>query len=326
MIRIGLLGASRIGRGAIIAPAAEIAGVEVVTVAARSEARAREYAEVHGIPKVEPDYQALISSPEIDLVYNALPPSEHKGWTLAALRAGKHVLCEKPFSMNADEAEAMVGTAKETGRTLIEAFHCRFHPLFARVMELLDSGAIGTVLSMSSHFNVPIPSEPGELRYDKRLGGGAMMDLGCYPVHWVRNAAAEEPDVVSANADWHESGVDVAMEAELQFPLGATASVSCSMSENLPDKLDANLTVTGEEGTLAVDNPLAPHIGHELTLETDRGVVSEQFGSESTYHYQLRHTVDVIENGATQLTGGADAIGNMRVIDAIYRVAAGGRP
>ena len=326
MIRIGLLGASRIGRGAIIEPARDSADVEVVAIAARSEARARDYADKHEVPNVEPDYAALLSSAGIDLIYNGLPPSEHKQWTLAALRAGKHVLCEKPFALNADEAEAMVGAASESGRTLIEAFHYRFHPLFVRVVELLDSGAIGAVQRVACHFNVPIPFERTELRYNRSLGGGAMMDLGCYPIHWARSVVGEQPRVISANADWHESGVDIAMEAELEFPRGATANVSCSMSESLPDRLDAGLIVQGEKGTLVVENPLAPHVGHKLTLNTDRGAVSEQFDNTPTYHYQMQHVVDVIGNGAKQLTGGTDAVENMRALDAVYRAAAGGRP
>ena len=155
------------------------------------------------------------------------------------------------------------------------------------VPSVLDSDAIGTVRRVDCHCNVPVPCSPGELRYNESLGGGAMMDLGCYPAHRARNVVGEEPNVISANADWHESGVDTAMEAEVEFARGATANVSCSMSENLSDRLDAGLTVPGEKGTLAVDNPLAPHIGHKLTLETDPGVVSEKLGSESTYYYQL---------------------------------------
>ncbi|MEM9208997.1 MAG: Gfo/Idh/MocA family oxidoreductase, partial [Pseudomonadota bacterium] len=142
-MRIGLLGASRIGVDAIIKPAADVPGVEVCALAARSPARAAEYADEHAIPAIESDYAALVASPDIDLVYNGLPPSEHKSWTIAALRAGKHVLCEKPFALHADEAADMVRAADETGGKLIEAFHYRFHPLFHRVMEIRDSGVLG---------------------------------------------------------------------------------------------------------------------------------------------------------------------------------------
>ncbi|MEL7448684.1 MAG: Gfo/Idh/MocA family oxidoreductase [Pseudomonadota bacterium] len=322
MIRIGLLGASRIARGAIIEPVACNDSFEVVAVAARSPSRAREYADTHRIPIVEPDYAALIANPAIDLVYVGLPPSEHREWTVAALQAGKHVLCEKPFAMNALEAESMVVAASETGKTLIEAFHYRFHPLFARIMEVLSAGSIGPVQHIDCRFNVPIAYEPAELRFNRHLGGGAMMDLGCYPAHWARTIAGEEPRVVSARADWHDSGVDTAMEAQLEFPSGITATLSCSMAEDLPDGLDTVLTVTGERGTLEVNNPLVPHIGHELTVKTELGLSSETADKKSTYHYQLLHVADVLENDAKQLTGGADAVENMRVLDAVYSAAA----
>ena len=132
MIRIGLLGASRVSRYAVIEPAAHIDGIEVHTVAARDAARAAAFAEELAIPHVAADYEALIASDAVDLVYNGLPPSSHARWTIAALEAGKHVLCEKPFAMNATEAQAMVDAAGRTGKILVEAYHYRFHPLFAR--------------------------------------------------------------------------------------------------------------------------------------------------------------------------------------------------
>lgn len=322
MIRVGLLGASRIARGAVLKPANEIAGVEVVAVAARSPQSARAYADEHGIEHVEPDYQALVSSDHVDLVYNALPPSGHKRWTVAALASQKHVLCEKPFALNAEEATAMVDAADEAGRVLIEAFHYRFHPAFNRVLELLRSNAIGSIRAIRCHFDIPVPCVPGELRYDRSLGGGAMMDLGCYPLHWSRTVAGKEPEVVSAQARWHESGVDVAMEAELEFPGGVAARVSSSMSEDLPEGLDAKLHIAGERGELTLINPLAPHIGHELQIREGNEERTETIDGESTYHHQLRHVMDVLSGAATPITGGADAIANMRVLDAIYRLGA----
>ncbi|MEO0616698.1 MAG: Gfo/Idh/MocA family oxidoreductase [Pseudomonadota bacterium] len=323
MIRIGLLGASRIAVGAVIEPAAVFEAVQVHSVAARSPSRALQYAATHTIPNTHPDYAALVSSPDIDLVYNALPPSEHKHWTIAALRAGKHVLCEKPFALSAEDAEAMVGAARETGNVLIEAFHYCFHPLFVRVMSLIEADAIGTVRRVDGHFNTAIAFEPSELRYVRALGGGALMDLGCYPLHWARSVVGQEPDVVSASGEWHEAGVDVAMSVELAFPGGATAHVQCSMSEDLPDGLDNTLRVTGEKGVLTATNLIAPHLGHKLLLETGQGAVSETLSARPSYHYQLQHVVDVIGGGAPQRTGGKDAVNTMRLINAVYRKALG---
>ena len=321
MIRIGLLGASRVSRYAVIEPAAGVEGVEVSAVAARDPARAAVFADENEIPRVEADYEALVSSDAVDVVYNGLPPSSHASWTIAALEAGKHVLCEKPFAMDAGEAQAMVDAAERTGNVLLEAYHYRFHPLFARVLEFVGAGRIGTVRELDAHFNVRIAYTPGEIRYDPSLGGGAMMDLGCYCVHWVRTVMAAEPRVLSASAIRHESGVDVEMDALLEFPGGVEARVRSSMSEDLPAGLDAGLVIRGDSGTVTVVNPIAPHAGNEIIIETDDGIAREQVDGETTYVHQLRHLHDVLNGRAEPLTGGSDAIASMRVLDEIYRLA-----
>ena len=318
MIRIGLLGASRISRGAIIRPATAIDDVEVAAVAARDPERAGEFAEEHGIDHVEPDYDALINSDHVDLIYNGLPPVGHAAWSIAALEAGKHVLCEKPFAMNAGEAHAMVEAAERTGRVLIEAFHYRFHPAFIQTLEIIRSGEIGAVQSIQAHFNVTVAYSPGEIRYDASLGGGAMMDLGCYPLHWVRAVMGTEPRVLSAHAQRHETGVDIAMQAVLEFPGGVGANISSSMSEELPEGVDAELKVIGESGVLTFVNPLVPHIGHELIVENETGKSTEEVAGESTYHHQLEHVVAVLRGETEQVTGDADAVGNMAMLDEIY--------
>jgi predicted dehydrogenase len=321
MTRIGLLGASRISRGAIIEPAAKIDGVVVSCVAARDADRAAGLAKEHGIPHVAHDYDALIASDQVDLIYNGLPPSGHARWSIAALEAGKHVLCEKPFAMNSDEAQAMVDAAGTTGNNLIEAFHHRYHPAWIRALELIQEGAIGAVQRMYGRFNVAIGFDPAEIRYVPELGGGAMMDLGCYPVHWVRSVMGKEPEVVSASAVLHTSGVDTSMQAELEFPGGVTANVECSMSEDLPEGLDVVLEVEGDAGKLIMTNPLVPHAGSEIVVESKGETVREAFAGESTYYHQLLHTAQVLGGEAEPLTGGADAIGNMRVLDAAYRMS-----
>jgi predicted dehydrogenase len=322
---MGLLGASRVSRYAIIEPASVIDGVEVSAVAARDASRAGMFAQENGIAQVDANYRALVTSDEVDLVYNGLPPSSHANWSIAALDAGKHVLCEKPFAMHAGEAQAMVDAAERNGKFLIEAYHYRFHPLFARLLKLIASDRIGALRELKAHFNVRIAPEPGEIRYDPSLGGGAMMDLGCYCVHWVRSVMGSEPEVVSASAIRHESGVDIEMEARLEFPGGVRASVSSSMSDKLPEGLDAGLVVTGERGTLRVVNPVAPHMGHELILDTADGSGSEDVAGETTYVHQLQHVIDVLHGRSEPLTGGSDAVATMRVLDDIYRLA-GMRP
>ena len=320
-LRIGLLGASKISRGAVIGPARDLAGVSVTRVAARDADRARAFAEEHGIEGIEEDYARLVESDAVDLVYNGLPPSGHAEWTIRALAAGKHVLCEKPFAMNAGEVAAMLDAEAKSGAVLIEAFHHRYHPLWHRLVELLKTGAIGDICEVEARFDAPIPYEPGELRYERALGGGAMMDLGCYPLHWARTVCGTEPEVAAADADWHASGVDVAMRAELQFPRGVVARIGCAMDSDQVKDFKATLSVIGSAGRLDVVNPLAPHHGHELRLETGDEVSVEEVPGQSTYHHQLEWTLDQIAGRKPPLTGGSDSLATMRAIDAIYRKA-----
>ncbi|MEO0998969.1 MAG: Gfo/Idh/MocA family oxidoreductase, partial [Pseudomonadota bacterium] len=174
--------------------------VEVTRVAASSADKATSYASEHDIPAIEEGYAELVASDAVDLVYNALPPSGHRRWSIAALENGKHVLCEKPFALNAGEAAEMAAAAEGSSGLLIEAFHYRFHPLFERVMDIVRSGTLGSIRRLEAHFDVHIPYRPGELRHTPAVGGGALMDLGCYPVHWLRTIMQSEPEVISAEA------------------------------------------------------------------------------------------------------------------------------
>ncbi|MEO0576308.1 MAG: Gfo/Idh/MocA family oxidoreductase [Pseudomonadota bacterium] len=323
MLRIGLLGASKIAVPAVIAPASKMAGVTVVAVAARDLQKAKTYADTHSIAAVCADYEALLARDDVDLVYNGLPPSAHAPWTIAALRAGKAVLCEKPFCMDAGQAAQMVAAASASGRALIEAYHYRFHPMFEHLMTLLADNAIGAVQNIDAHFNIGIQNPPGELRYVPTLGGGAMMDLGCYPLHWVRMVAGSEPTVHDAKARWHDSGVDDAMRASLTFADGVSASIACDMSASLPHEIDAALTITGSTGRIHIDNPIAPHKGY--TFELTQGGHSQQVrlpdDNHTTYWYQLQHVLAVLHGERQPVTGGADAVNTMRAIDAIYAAA-----
>jgi predicted dehydrogenase len=321
MIRIGILGAARIAPRGIVTPANELLGAEVVAVAARDADRARIFASQHSIPMSFGSYAELVARDDIDLVYCALPPSAHAEWCSAALASGKHVLVEKPFASNAQDATQMVAAARAAGKHLLEGFHYRFHPLFERALAALRGGAIGRIRHVEAAFNADLPDTPGELRYIESLGGGALMDLGCYCMHWIRTVAGEEPTVVSASARCGSPGVDLDVEAELAFTSGPTASLKCSMQ---PDdgKLFRRLRVHGDKGLLELDNPVTPHAGATLSIEGETADLPQIVsGGETTFHFQLRHVLEVIEGRARPLTGGDDAIGNMRAIDAVYRAA-----
>ncbi|MEO0425548.1 MAG: Gfo/Idh/MocA family oxidoreductase [Pseudomonadota bacterium] len=320
-LRIGLLGASRIAPEAILTPAATMDDVVVTRVAARAPTRAEQFAAEHGLAGIERDYAALVRSEHVDLVYNGLPPHAHLEWTLAAVSAGKAVLCEKPFAMNTAEAARMVRAGQDASQPVIEAFHYRFHPLMDRTLALLEAGVIGEPTRLEAHFDVPIPYRPGELRHTLKVGGGALMDLGCYPVHWVRTIMGAEPAVREAQAVQERPGVDTSMRAVLDFD-GIPATVSCSMDANLPPKISARLHVEGTGGHLTIDNPIAPHQGHRLSWQPRNGPAqSEQVPGHSTYWHQLRHVKAVLEGTAAPITGGEDATANMATIDAIYTAA-----
>ncbi len=325
MIRIGILGASRIAPRGIVTPANALLGAEVVAIGARDPGRARDFAAQHAIPFACGSYAELVARDDLDLVYVALPPSAHLQWCTAALANGKHVLVEKPFASNAQDAAQMVAAARASGRHLIEAFHYRFHPLFERALSAVRAGEIGRVRHIEATFNALLPDTPGELRYIEELGGGALMDLGCYCLHWIRTIAADEPTVVSASALCATPGVDIAAEAELAFTSGPTASLKCSM-QPADGVLFRQLRVHGDAGLLEFDNPVSPHAGATLSIESARASSPQIVaGGVTTFQFQLQHVLDVVEGRAQPLTGGDDAIGNMRAIDAIYR-AAGLRP
>jgi predicted dehydrogenase len=319
-IRIGLLGASKIARGAVIAPARGDGRFAITAVAGRDKARAAAYAAEHGVPAVAADYAELVRREDVDVVYNALPPAGHARWTIAALEAGKAVLCEKPFARNASEARAMVDAADRTRGLLLEAFHYRFHAVMRRAEALVAEGAIGALRGGAAEFHAPIPRTPGELRWSAEQGGGALMDLGCYPLHALRTLFGAEPAIAAAEGVF-EDGVDAAISATLAFPDGAVAPIACSMTAS---RFSAWLRLEGERGRLEIVNFLAPQMGCRFTLTVGGETTTLPTEGPSTYAAQLEHLHAVIKGEAAPLTGGADAVANMSAIDAIY--AAAGRP
>lgn len=316
-LRIGVLGAARITPMALVRPAREVDDVQIVAVAARDEARAGVFARKQGIPRVHGSYAALLADPEVDAVYNPLPNSHHGVWTIRALEAGKHVLCEKPLAANAEEAEAMAAAARACGRLLMEAFHWRYHRLAARVESILQSGELGAIRHVEAHFCVPLWI-PGDIRYRLDLAGGAMMDTGCYAVSIARFLAGAEPEVVRARAWLSSPGVDRYMEADLRFPNGSNGRVTCSLFSSVP--LRTRALVQGDRGRLSVFNPVAPQYGHRLTVTGPGGRRREKAPGPSSYAGQLDAFVRAVR-GAPIPTPAEHGVANMRVIDAIYRAA-----
>jgi predicted dehydrogenase len=317
-LRIGVLGAARIVPMALTRPALEVPGVKISAIAARDVKRAEAFARKHGIPEFLGSYEELVNSPDVDAVYVPLPNSLHCEWTLRALEAGKHVLCEKPIASNAAEAQRMTDAAKLSGRVLMEAFHWRYHPLADRMIEILRSGKLGRLQSIDATLAFPLLSR-GDIRYQLALSGGAMMDAGCYTVSWVRHLMGAELDVVSAEARLASTSVDRYMSAQLQFPDGVTGSVTASFFSTTILKM--SIVVKGELGELRVTNPILPHFWHRLVLSTKEGKTVERVPGTATYVYQLRAFEQAVREGTAFPTHGDDAVANMRVIDAVYRKA-----
>jgi len=319
-LRIGILGAARIASSALIQPARAVPGVQVAAVAARDPARAREFAARHGIARVLPSYQALVEDPALDAIYNPLPNGLHGTWTLRALHAGKHVLCEKPLAANATEAADMARAAQANGKVLMEAFHYRYHPLMSRLLEIIRSGQLGAIRHIEAHMCTP-GLRWWDIRYRYDLAGGATMDLGCYTIHLLRTLAGAEPRVTRAEVlcTGRDRLVDRAMTADFAFADGGTGRIVCSMwSRRL---LDLSAVVVGEQGELRVRNPYLPHLHHRILLHSGNRAVKEHVGGDSTYAYQLQAFVAAARTGAAYATTPADAVANMRAIDAVYLAA-----
>jgi predicted dehydrogenase len=318
-LRIGILGAARIAPAALVKPASSSSEVDVVAVAARSLDRAQTFATRHGIPSAHGSYEALLADPDIDAVYNPLPNGLHGRWTRAALEAGKHVLCEKPFTANAAEAREIATLAAESGRVVMEAFHYRYHPLALRVEEIVASGELGTLERVETALCFPLPKF-SDIRYDYALAGGATMDAGCYAVHMARTfGGGETPSVVSAAAKLRSPGVDRAMTAELRYPSGHTGRIECSMWSSSVLKISAK--VIGSKGSLSVFNPLMPQAYHRFSVRASGSRRTEKFPRRASYAYQLDAFAAAVLHGEPVKTSAADAVETMTVIDEIYRAA-----
>lgn len=317
-VRIGILGAAKIAPSAIIEPAHAHPATVMAAIAARSPARAKQFADRYDIPQVHASYADLIDDPSITAIYNPLPNSLHAEWTIRALRAAKHVLCEKPLASNAIEAQAMADAAAESGCIMMEAFHYRYHPIIARALDIIASGELGEIVHLSATMCIPV-YRWWDIRWQYELAGGATMDVGCYTIHLLRTLAREEPEVIRATAKFARPRVDRVMQASLRFPSGINATLHCSMWSHRLLQLEGH--VVGTRGELHIVNPFVPQLFNRLTLTTRDGKIQERATRRPTYAYQLDAFVHAIQSGQSPITDAPEAVANMRVIDAVYRAA-----
>ncbi len=260
-INWGILSTARIGATAFVPSARATPGARVLAVASRSREKAEAWAREHDIPVALAGYQALLEHPEIDAVYISLPNSLHADWTLAAARAGKHVFCEKPLAVTAEEGRRMAAACREAGVLLFEAFVFMHHPQSRRLLEIVRSGEIGALRHIDAGMTFPV-DDPANIRLIKALGGGSIYDGGVYPITFARFIAGADPVSVMAHMRFDErAGVDVAVSLILEFPDGLTATLSCGFQ----GRGGAHARITGERGRLVVPAPYHP--GSESRFE-----------------------------------------------------------
>jgi predicted dehydrogenase len=320
-VRIGVLGAARIAPAALLKPARVVAGVEVGAVAARDRGRAQAFAARHGIAATHGSYEDLLADPSLDAVYIPLPNGLHARWTLAALEAGKHVLCEKPFTANAAQAREVAAAAEKAGLVVMEAFHYRYHPLARRMAEITAGGELGRIERVETSMCFPLPRF-SDIRYDFSLAGGALMDAGCYAVHALRLLAPGSPRVTTARALTMRSDqrVDRAMTAQFSLDGGGTAEIRASMWSSA--LLGLRARAIGEHGTLTVTNYVAPQVWSRFTVALEGGRRRrERFEGEATYVHQLRAFAAATGGEPANLTPPPDSVRTMSLIDDIYTAA-----
>ena len=315
MLRVGLLSTANINR-LVLAGARASEEVDVVAVASRDDARAGAYAREHGIQRAHGSYEALLADADVDAVYISLPNSLHVEWSVRALQAGKHVLCEKPLARRPEDVERAFDAAERAGRVLAEAFMYRHHPQTKLVSELVGSGAIGDLRTIRASFSFPL-ADLENVRMRPELDGGSLMDVGCYCVSGARLLAGE-PERVYGEQRLGATGVDTTFAGTLRFPGDVIATFHSSM--DLPSRQE--LEALGTDGTLLVQAPWRVDLGGEVLLRGERVEVPEA----DSYRLELEDLAAAIRGERESLLGREDALGQARALDGLYRAADSGGP
>jgi xylose dehydrogenase (NAD/NADP) len=315
----GILSTADINRK-LLAGAAESDEVEIVAVASRELGRAEEYARQWGIERAYGSYDELLADPEVEAVYNPLPNSMHVEWSIKALEAGKHVLCEKPMDRDPAAVERAFDVADRTGLLLAEAFMWRHNPQTKRVVELLAAGVVGELRLVRSAFSYA-KFDVDDIRLRPDVQGGGLMDVGCYCVSGSRTLVGDEPVAVSGHAYVGPTGTDWVFAGVLRFPGDVLATFDCGTALAPRDELEA----IGTEGALFLDDPW--HCKAPVIEVRRNGATVERIEVpfEDSYRLELEDLCRAIRQGGRPLLGREDAVAQARTIDALFRSAAEGR-
>ena len=317
-VRWGIVSTADINRK-LLAGAAQSPDVEVVAVGSRELARAQEFARAHGIPRACGSYEELLADPGVEAVYIPLPNTMHCEWSVKAVEAGKHVLCEKPLSRHPADVEAAFAAAEREGRLLSEAFMYRHHPQTAWLVELVREGAIGELRLVRSAFSYAL-FDTDNIRLRTDVEGGALMDVGCYCVSGSRLLGGE-PESVFGHAFLGETGTDWVFTGQLRFPGDVLAVFDCGTAMPDRDELEA----IGSEGSLFLDDPWHCRTP-VIELRRDDGVERIEPEPVDSYRLELENLSDAIRGEGELLLGREDALGQGRTLEALHRSAETNQP
>lgn len=318
-LKWGLLSTARINR-ALIPPLRASTRNILLAVASRSEESAQSYAREWKIPRAHGSYEALLADPEIDVIYNSLPNHLHAEWTMKAMRAGKHVLCEKPMVLTLAELDEVAATARETGMVVTEAFMYRHHPQTQKVKEMVDGGTIGSLQSIRGSFTFNLTRE-GNYRSSPEMGGGSIWDVGCYPISYARLLAGAEPVEVFGWEMRGPGGIDETFTGQMRFAGDIHAQFDCGFKA----PLRSHMEIVGTEGFIHVPNPFKPGRGEEVTLGRDGKQEKLKIEGQELYIGEVEDMADAILLGKPPRISLEDSRGNLAAILALIRSAQTGK-
>jgi xylose dehydrogenase (NAD/NADP) len=319
-LRWGILGVARINR-AVIPPIQKSPRNVLLAIASRERSRAQAAALQWSIPRAYGSYEELLADPEVDAVYIPLPNSLHVDWTIAAVSAGKHVLCEKPLALTPDSIDRIAAEAAAAQRVVAEAFMYRHHSQTLRVKDLIDDGAIGRVRLVKGAFTFSLDRE-SDVRLYPELGGGCLWDIGCYPVSYARAALGEEPVEVFGWEVRGDSGIDESFAGQLRFPGGAFAQFDCGFRSPYRTTIE----IVGGEGTLLVPRPFKPGIDETILLARGDATETIPIRSAELYSGEIEDIADAVLLGKPQRVSLADSRCNCVTLVALLHSAREGRP